>query len=84
MNKSRLVFQKKSSSQHIPRIMKEFTYWQKYFFSEDKSAQVRKDKGGAGYKSMGGGGGKSNGSAAQPSRLTMSRLEQVFHQEDDH
>merc|ERR1712037_759441 len=41
---------------------------------------VRKDKGGAGYKSMGGGGGgggKSNGNAAQPSRLTMSRLEQV-------
>ena len=38
---------------------------------------MRKDKGGAGYKSMGGGGGKSNGNAAQPSRLTMSRLEQV-------
>ena len=47
------------------------------------SAQVRKDKGGAGYKSMGGGGGgKSNGSTAQPSRLTMSRLEQVFIDED--
>ena len=43
--------------------------------------QVRKDKGGAGYKSMGGGGGKSNGNAAQPSRLTMSRLEQVFMME---
>ena len=46
--------------------------------------QVRKDKGGAGYKSMGGGGGgggKSNGNAAQPSRLTMSRLEQVFFYE---
>ena len=39
---------------------------------------MRKDKGGAGYKSMGGGGGKSNGNAAQPSRLTMSRLEQVL------
>ena len=47
------------------------------------SAQVRKDKGGAGYKSMGGGGGgKSNGSTAQPSRLTMSRLEQVFVDEE--
>ena len=46
-------------------------------------SQVRKDKGGAGYKSMGGGGGgKSNGSTAQPSRLTMSRLEQVFIDED--
>ena len=44
---------------------------------------MRKDKGGAGYKSMGGGGGgKSNGSTAQPSRLTMSRLEQVFIDED--
>jgi len=40
---------------------------------------VRKDKGGAGYKSMGGGGGggKANGGGVQPSRLTMSRLEQV-------
>ena len=45
-----------------------------YFFP-----QARKDKGGAGYKSMGGGGGgKSNGNTAQPSRLTMSRLEQVM------
>ena len=44
---------------------------------------MRKDKGGAGYKSMGGGGGgKSNGSTAQPSRLTMSRLEQVFIDEE--
>ena len=32
---------------------------------------------------MGGGGGKSNGNAAQPSRLTMSRLEQVFYDGED-